>query len=386
VSWLHQIEDDARALVPEAEGLVARRSEPLALGPEAPQPPQRFTLSLLPAATFERACWYAALLLAFLVVHQRTANPARAALYRRTLFASFGALAVIGLLNFVSAPKRLLWLRDAPEGTRPFGPYVNPSHFAAVMELAVPWLLGYGLAGLSPSGERDRHRMRRVFALVAAGVCAGAAVVAASKMAVTTIGLASVVMITVAIFRSRGRERVVLIAGMAVAALLLSAVAVYGPLRGRIADFAGVAAGDTAPNLRGHAWSAAVRLARDYGFVGSGFGALPDVLPAYLPPGETGLWAQLHNDYLEVYVAGGWVAVVLASWLAVAFVHRVWRASRWEAARGRSLPTLGLVLGLVALAVHESVDFNLQIPAIALLAVVIAAMSLSPLVRSERRA
>jgi hypothetical protein len=386
VSWLRQIEADARALVPEAEGLVAQRSDPLALGPGAPPPPQRFTLSLLPAVTFERACWYAALLLAFLVVQERAANPARAVLYRLMLFASFGVLAVIGLLNFITAPTRLVWLRDAPEGTRPFGPYVNPSHFAGVMELAVPWLLGYGLAGLVDSGDRNRHRTPRVLALVAAGVCAAAAVVAASKMAVTTIALTCVVLITVASARSRGRARVVLLAGMAFAALLMSALAVYGPLRGRIVDFAGLGADGTAPTLRGHAWSAALRLARDYPWAGSGFGALSEVLPAYTPPGETGVWAQLHNDYLELYVAGGLTAVVLASWLVVAFAHRVWRVSRREASRGRWLPTLGMALGLVALAVHESVDFNLQIPANALLSVVIAAMLVSPLVRWERMA
>jgi hypothetical protein len=40
------------------------------------------------------------------------------------------------------------------------------------------------------------------------------------------------------------------------------------------------------------------------------------------------------------------------------------------------------VLGLLALAVHEAVDFNLQIPANALLFVAIAAMAVSPLAGS----
>src|SRR6185369_2769708 len=97
---------------------------------------------------------------------------------------------------------------------------------------------------------------------------------------------------------------------------------------------------------------------------------------------DSGIWNKLHNDYLELYVAGGAVAVALCAWLTVAFVWRAWRVSRIAAARGRLLSALGLALGLIALAVHELVDFNLQIPANALLFVVLAAICVSPLGRS----
>jgi len=122
-------------------------------------------------------------------------------------------------------------------------------------------------------------------------------------------------------------------------------------------------------------------MVQDYPWTGSGFGALSELIPSYLPRGESGSWAELHNDYLEVYVAGGLIALALAAWLAATFVRRVARVVRLEAANGRLLPSLGLVLGLVALAVHETVDFNLQIPANALQFVVIAAIGVAPLAR-----
>jgi hypothetical protein len=50
------------------------------------------------------------------------------------------------------------------------------------------------------------------------------------------------------------------------------------------------------------------------------------------------------------------------------------------------LPRLGLTLGLIALAVHETVDFNLQIPANALLFVVLAAIAVAPLTREGNAA
>jgi O-antigen ligase len=383
-AWLRGLESEARALVPEASPPATPGDAILALGPQAPAPPRRFTLSLQPDATFERACWYFALLLAFLLVLRRTASERRARAYRAALFAMFGALAVVSTLNRLTAPRLLLWLRDAPPDAKPFGPYVNPSHFGGVMELAVPWLLGCGLLAFARRHETGRRFDARFLMLGGAAMCAAAALFAASKMAAITIGVASTVLIAIAIASHRGRGRTALLAGTVVAALALGALAVSGPLRGRIVDFEAVHQGEVSRNVRGLVWSAGLRMARDYPVSGSGFGAFGEIFPAYLPRGESGRWQQAHNDYLEVYLGGGVVAAGLVLWLAVAFGARLARALRAHAAQGRLLPALGLALGLLALAVHETVDFNLQIPANALLFVVIAAMGVAPLSRSER--
>jgi O-antigen ligase len=124
----------------------------------------------------------------------------------------------------------------------------------------------------------------------------------------------------------------------------------------------------------------------DYPLTGSGFSTVAEVIPSYHPRGESGTWEELHNDYLEVVVAGGAIAVALVSWLTVVFGWRVVRSLRLGARRGRFLPGLGLSLGLIALAVHETVDFNLQIPANALLFVVLAAIAVAPLTREGNAA
>jgi len=338
-------------------------------------------LSLFPAATLERAFWYTALLLAFLVVHRRTVDERRAGLYRATLFVSFGLLAAVGILNRVTAPDRLLWLRDVPPLSRPFGPYVNPSHFAGVMELAVPWMLGYGLVLTSHRAGTEARRLGRVLALAGAALGAVAAFLAASKMGALTIGLGSAALIALALATGRRHTRTI-VGGSVLVAAALSAAALIGPLRERVADFTAVHSGAMSQNVRGLAWSAGSLMGADFRLMGSGFGAFGEVFPAYLPRGEADNWLQLHNDYFELYLAGGLIASVLAAWLAVAFAARVARVVRVAVESGRLLPVLGLVFGLIALASHEFVDFNLQIPANALLFVVIAAMAVSPLSRS----
>jgi hypothetical protein len=119
-------------------------------------------------------------------------------------------------------------------------------------------------------------------------------------------------------------------------------------------------------------------MVRDYPVTGIGFGALGESVAAYLPAGEAERWAQIHNDYLDVCIAGGVVAVALCAWLAAGFVSRVARGVRVESRGGRRVPAVGLVLGLVAVAAHEAVDFSLQIPANALLFVVLAAVAAAP--------
>jgi O-antigen ligase len=378
-AWLRQIEDAARRMVPEAAD-APRPASPLTVGAEAPAPPRWFRLSLDPEGTLERAFWYVALILAFLLTVARTADPRRAAVYQSVLFTFFGTLALVGLANYVAAPGSILWLIPAPEATRPMGPYVNPSHFAGVMELAIPWMLGYGLAPFAHRQAREPFGPARIGAVCGVVVALAASLVAASKTAALTIGVTSAAVIVVA--ARRGRHGRKLLLGSVGVAVVLVAVAIAGPLRGRFADFLAVSHGDVTANDRATMWKVGAALAADYPLAGSGFGAFHQVVPRYLPLGESGHWAQLHNDYLEVLVAGGLVACVLVAWLAIAYAIRLTRAVGIEARAGRSLPALGLALGVASLAVHEIVDFNLQIPANALLFVVTAACGLAPLARS----
>jgi O-antigen ligase len=79
--------------------------------------------------------------------------------------------------------------------------------------------------------------------------------------------------------------------------------------------------------------------------------------PAFrVPPGTPGsVWyREAHNDYLQLLVETGVPGLLTALWGAT----RVLRAAR---------PDPWLLASLLALLAHESVDFDLQIPAIAVL-------------------
>jgi len=70
------------------------------------------------------------------LTRRRCANPDVSRFYRAALFGLFLALAVFGLVYAATSNNKLYWVRETIELARPFGPYVNPTNFAAVMELA----------------------------------------------------------------------------------------------------------------------------------------------------------------------------------------------------------------------------------------------------------
>jgi O-antigen ligase/tetratricopeptide (TPR) repeat protein len=329
------------------------------------------TLSLVPSATLERSFWYLTLLAAFLVVRSRTARPETARIYRWVLFCDFAALAAFGLIQRASWNGALYWIRPLFVEGLPFGPYVNPSHFAGAMELAVPWLAGYAWSRLQRAKSRGRYPTRHLFLPIAAVLCFVAGLATASKAALVLLpaGLLALALLGARTARSRAW-----LGGTAALLVLILALTVGGTAAGqRMRSYLDRLEGLDVGGGRTAGWVAASSMMRDYPLTGVGFGAFAEVYPRYLPPGEYKRWSQLHNDYFESLVEGGLVAAILISLIVWGYGSRLVRdLLRGEVARSR----LGLVLGLTTLALHGFVDFNHQIPANALLFVTLAAMAL----------
>jgi len=376
------VEQRSLEAVPEAAGLDEPPREVLELPREFAG---RWTgwrpLSLLPVAGAERLLWYLALLLGFLVAQQRCADEEVRHQYRNALFALFLALAVFGLIygatsNAVfgliygaTSNGKLYWIRDLSVRTHPFGPYVNPNNFGAVMELATPWLAGYAWVSLRLRRGRPWAELRAPVFVVAALLCLVAGLATASKATALMLPAGLTVLALVAVRSWRARLGVVAVA-LLVAALGVGTLS-QTRLGERMRDFVDRTGGSYSEVDRWVGWHASVEQLKDFPLTGSGFGSFRDVFPGYMPPGELAHWRQLHNDYLEVLVEGGAIGGVLLAWLILVYGWRVLRPRFWSG----QLESAGLLIGLVTLAVHASFDFNHQIPANALLFVTMAAIA-----------
>ena len=364
-----RLEREAIAAVPEA----AASPVPAAGAFHFPAPSAgdaaRPTVSYHPAGTRERLGWYLSLLAAFLIVREAAASRTGRRWIRTALLADFVLLAAAAMFLRVAAPGTVMGLVEPHRGGNPYGPYVNPSHFAFLMELAVPWF-----AALAWQARRDGMALRSsgvAVPAIGAALCALAAIGSASKGAAVLIPLALAALVLAAPGRI-GRKLVVVATG-AVALIAASAVAGWTTLGTRIADFlSSWGGGSLSSSDRLLVWRYAIgEVLRSHPVFGIGFGAFRYVIPRALPPGEAEPWLQLHNDFLEVLVSGGWVGATLLLVLAIAFWRRAIADAR--GAGSDRAERLGVLAGLGAVTAHGTFDFGHQIPANALIFVVLAA-------------
>ncbi|MBI5582477.1 MAG: O-antigen ligase family protein, partial [Deltaproteobacteria bacterium] len=129
---------------------------------------------------------------------------------------------------------------------------------------------------------------------------------------------------------------------------------------------------------------AAWRMAVDFPLAGTGLGTFEFVFPTYQNSLTEVLVDYAHNDWIQLLAETGWVGLLLAggglAWLLVSGTVQ-WFKSRQPQQLGIGLGGLG---ALIAIAVHEVTEFNLHIPANALLLSLIVALLVQVLwVRDE---
>ena len=279
-------------------------------------------------------------------------------------------------------------------GGNPFGPFINRNHYAGWMVMAMPVVAGYACALLARA-ERPRHRgvtmtlrwLARVessrFILV--GFCAlrmgMALVVTGSRSGVASFAAAIMAFGLLAMRGSRGgRARAKIAIYMIV--ILVAAIAWAGIDR-TVGRFL-VARADAPSRLV--AWHDTSRIIQDFPLAGTGMGTYAQAMLVYQTAGRPRMYAQAHNDSLQIVAEGGaLVAIpVLAAMLVVVF--GIFR-------RLRRPDDSALKEPVVVHAAQSVVEFSLQIPGNTVLFVLLLAIALhrgrgavGPAVRASTRA
>lgn len=106
-----------------------------------------------------------------------------------------------------------------------------------------------------------------------------------------------------------------------------------------------------------------IRLWQDFPLVGSGGGSFHAVYPRYRPGSIGAYYDHAHEDYLEIAADTGVIGLGLLSMAVlmslIAAITALYRR-RDPLMRGMAFAS---VMGITALLIHSTVDFNLQIPA-----------------------
>lgn len=264
------------------------------------------------------------------------------------------------------------------------GTFVNRNHFAGFMELCLGVGVGLMLARLGNQSEGSRSWRERTvrwlkFLLspkmvlrMLLVVMVIALVLTRSRMGNTGFFASLLVVGTLALALTRR-------SAPAMVTLIISLVLVDVLVVGTWVGLEKVVERVQGPqfaidvDFRADVAAHAVDLVADFPWFGTGGGSFYSAYIRYrsmLP----GYFDHAHHDYLELAADFGLLGLAL---LGALVVSTFWVSARAMAKRRSALPrgiAFGVMMAMVAIAIHSTVDFNLQIPANALLTVVVLAM------------
>jgi O-antigen ligase len=126
------------------------------------------------------------------------------------------------------------------------------------------------------------------------------------------------------------------------------------------------------------AWKGVLKMIGDYPVLGSGLGTFATVFTQYQPSGFATYYNMAHNDYLHFISETGLPLVVLIIWMGIALYRKGFEKLKNPSRLVRAT-ALGAMTGITAILIHSVVDFNLHIPANAILFTVLIALVVSPI-------
>jgi O-antigen ligase len=267
----------------------------------------------------------------------------------------------------------LVWNYHSGYLGRGSGTYICPNHLAGFLEMLLPLAVAYLLVG------RGKPLTKILIGYSALVMVVGLAVTA-SRGGWVAAGLA-VILLGILLLKQRPFR---LAAG-----LLLGALLVAGIMVGARTDFfqqrfsKAFVSGKVDLNTRQDMWRSAGQMWRDHPWFGVGPGHYDLRFPAYRPARVQLQPDRVHNEYLNLLADWGVVGAVIvgASLLCLGWgVVRIWpHVQRGDRTFGSNQSdkfafVLGATAGLFAMALHSLVDFNLHLPANAIIAVTLMAL------------
>jgi len=263
------------------------------------------------------------------------------------------------------------------------GTYKNRNHFAGYLEMMLALGIGLLIAGLSDrSADTWKRFLRHLIEWIlspkmvlrlALCILVIALTTTHSRMGNTAFFSSLLVAGIVGIVLSRHatRNTVVLLVSLIVIDLLI--VGSWFGVEKLAQRLEATTVADVAeredPSIN------ALPLIKDYPVFGSGPGTFYVAFPAYRPERIRAFFDHAHNDYAQFTAESGFIGIALLGSLVLLTLSAALKAQwarRDPLMRGISFAS---IMGIIAILIHSSVDFNLQIPANAMLFMVLMALA-----------
>lgn len=269
----------------------------------------------------------------------------------------------------------LVWTLPKPEvyRGRGSGPFISPNHLAGYLEMILPISVSLAVLG------RQSHVIKICMGYAALVILAGIGVSISRGGWLTTAIATSILLVF--LLRRRSQR-------IALGVLLLAiAIAGYWWIKDNLAVQKRLSttflAGGSLDDMRFRIWKPAWNMWQDHFWTGVGPGHFDHRFPQYRPENFQMRPIYAHNDYLNLGADYGMIGVILMLAILACTAYGIFKSWRYITRSANDLGTrtgrktplfLGSSVGLLAIAVHSVVDFNLQIPSNAILAITLLAI------------
>ncbi len=359
------------------------------------------TISICPDVTTQELFKLLSYAAVFFVVISHYKTKEQVSGLARTIIYMGCFLAVFAVFQKITWNGRLFWFYPLREGLTSsmgsiWGPYINHNHFAGYMEMAIPLAIGFLLYEISRMGNLFHIPLSRRIARfldsgdIVAMALLSLAVVTMSAALFMSLSRGGIIGFTVSMFffllitrtRRSLRKKTGIIALLGIVIFFVVVMASWDRMEDRFKEI-----GEEQKIKRPEVWADTVNIVKDFPISGTGLGTFGGIYPRYQTRNSRLLFKHAHNDYIEILTDTGIIGFIIIIGMASLFFYSVIKAWRRRHNNFVKCMAAGGLTSCVAIAVHSFTDFNLRIPANAMLLTVIAGITYATVFNvRERRA
>lgn len=267
-------------------------------------------------------------------------------------------ISLFGIIQKYGSPERIYWFDPSAAPNTAFGPFINRNNFSGYINMIIPLTLGYCLTNMQLS--------RRIVYYSCLGVMCLGLFLSSSRggIIVFCLGLFLFVVLSKCKDSLRSRKASLLIAFFVAVALLvflLESKMVLARLATLYQKEALFVFG------HGYSWLDIIRIWRDFPLLGTGLGTFGFLSSMYKSSFAQSLFTYAHNDALQLLSEVGAVGTFLTVSFFFLFLRTVINEWRQRHSNYAVAVILGGLVSVCITVIYSFLDFNLHVPANAVL-------------------